>query len=273
MLLAALFTTALGAVAEVGPTPPSPRASATTRDPREAIELAGSGSNVPLTRALARAWASRAPGRPVVVHESVGSAGGIRALLDGAVDVAMISRPLRDGEAQGYRVARYATTEVVLAAHVAVTQREITPRELIEVLRGARTRWRDGTPLRFVGREAGDSSHRALALALPGFAEAEHEALRRRRFRVTFSDDDLRDALVETPGALGVTDRGGARMHGRPLSIITLSRAPSAPAITKDLAFVYRPGARPEVDALLDFARSPEGVAIARAAGYDPVQP
>ena len=267
MLLSALFTCALGVAAELGVDPPAPRGpSPVARPRREVMELAGSGSNVPLTRALAEAWRASGGGA-ARVHESVGSGGGLRALRDGAVDVALVSRPLRPDEARGLRVARYAVTEVVLAANAGIGAERLTRTELVEVLRGERRRWRDGSALSFIAREAGDSSHRALAEAVPGFAEAERNALRERRFRVVYSDDDLRDALVETPGGLGVTDRGGVAMHGRVLAQVPL--LPSAP-ITKDLAFVYAPDARPEVHAFVAFALSEAGRGVVRLRGYAP---
>lgn len=204
------------------------------------------------------------------MHSSVGSGGGLRALRDGAVDLAMVSRPLRASELRGVRAVRYAITEVILAANPGVSPQSISPRELVEVLRGERLRWSDGAPLRFIAREAGDSSHLALAAAVQGFAAAEDTALRGRRFMMVTSDDALRDALVETPGALGVTDLGGAQMHRRPLLRVPLAGPDGAPspAITKDLTLVFALAPRPEVADFVAFVRSSEGREVVRASGY-----
>lgn len=266
VLLSAVAACALGLAAEAASPPPeTPARAVRPRTPGRAVELAGSGSNVPLTRALARAWSAGRPDRQAVVHESVGSGGGLRALRDGAVDVAMVSRPLRASETRGMRAVRYATTEVVLAANTGVRARALSPAALLEVLRGSRTRWDDGSPLRFITREAGDSSHLALAARLPGFSEAEDGALRSRRFMMATSDDDLRDALVETSGALGVTDLGGMRLHGRPLARVALDLG--AP-VTKDLTLVFAARPRAEVEDFVAFVRSPEGRTLARESGY-----
>ena len=46
----------------------------------DTLHLAGSGTNLPLTRRLAAAFRARHPGQRVVVHESIGSGGGVRAV-------------------------------------------------------------------------------------------------------------------------------------------------------------------------------------------------
>ena len=279
VLLAAALACALGVAAEHGPTPPPPRAAPpTSPGPRRgALELAGSGSNVPLTRALARAFCAGNGGCEVVVHESVGTGGGLRALRDGVVDLAMTSRPLGPRDLRGgLRAVPYARTAVVLAANPSVTDRSLRAEDHCAALRGARGRWSDGSPLVFVSRERGDSSHRALADALPCFAAAEDDAQRARRFRVAYSDEDLRDALAETRGAVGVTDLGGLRLDGRPLAPLALdgvtasaeSVARGVYRVTKDLCLVLAPDARPEARAFAEFVRGAQGRAVVLGAGY-----
>lgn len=265
VLAAALVACALGVAAELGPSPPPPLQAPRTapRVRTGAVEVAGSGSNVPLTRALAAQWSA---GR-VVVHESVGSTGALRALRDGVIDVGLISRALTAEDLRGgLRATPYARTPVVLAAHPSVTARTISRAALLDVLSGARTRWDDGAPLLFVMRERGDSSHRALAAALPGFARAEEDAQRARRFRVMYSDDELRDAVAETPGALGVTDVGGARLGGQRVVPIAIDGVASH--AVKELTFVTRADAPEAARAFVAFASSPQGRALIVASGY-----
>lgn len=265
VLAAAALACALGVAAELGPAPPAPAAPRARPPARreDRIELAGSGSNVPLTRALAARWPSP---RRAVVHESIGSTGALRALRDGAIDVGLVSRPLSPGDLRGgLRATPYARTEVILVAHPSVTARALSPDALRDILRGARTRWDDGAPLTFVLRERGDSSHRALAAAIPGFAEAEADAQRARRFRVMYRDDDLRAAVAETPGALGVADRGGTRLGGEPVVSLAIEGAP--PPI-KDLSLVLRDDASPAARDFVAFATSPAARALIADAGY-----
>lgn len=270
----------LGVVAEFGQGPP--RVATETARPTQprtgTVELAGSGSNVALTRLLVRAWCAQRP-TCAVVHESVGSAGALRALRDGVIDVALVSRPPTPDELHGgLRVTPYARTPVVIAANLSVPARNLARSEILEVLRGSRTRWGNGTPLLFVLRERGDSSLRAMATAIAGWPEAEEAAQRARRFRVMYGDRELRDTVAETQGAIGVTDLGGMRLEGQHLVALALDGvAPSLEAlatgrypIAKTLAFVTRPDARPEALALVAYATSAAAAGIIREADYLP---
>ncbi len=52
-----------------------------------AVAIAGSGSNLPVTRALVEAYRREHPSARLVVHESIGSTGGVRAVAEGAIDL------------------------------------------------------------------------------------------------------------------------------------------------------------------------------------------
>ena len=62
--------------------------------PRPELLLAGTGTLVPLAMALARE-AALETGLQIRVEPSIGSEGGIAAASDGAVDLGLVSRPLR----------------------------------------------------------------------------------------------------------------------------------------------------------------------------------
>src|SRR4051812_8497016 len=97
-----------GSTAKIGPVPPPPD---------DSLGLAGSGSNLPLTYLLVEAFRARNPQSKVIVHESIGSSGGVRAVRDGAVGVGLISRPLTaEEEGYGLTVTPYARVAVVVAA-------------------------------------------------------------------------------------------------------------------------------------------------------------
>ena len=62
------------------------------------LHLAGSGSNLVLTRALAAAFRVHQADARLVVHDSIGSTGAVRAVSDGAISIGLIARPLREEE-------------------------------------------------------------------------------------------------------------------------------------------------------------------------------
>ncbi len=259
------------------PPPPAPPSAPSKRGP---LRLAGSGSNIPLTRLLVQAYGAAGGDADVVVHRSIGSTGGIRALRDGAVDVALVSRPLESTElGHELLVAPYARVAVVVAAHPSVVDGGLSAAELLAIFRGERTTWSDDRPLVLLLREEGDSSHLALARALPGFARASRQAYEKGLGRVVYSDMDMQSSLMEIEGAVGLFDLGAITAQKLPLKALSLGGvAPSAQslasgeyAVRKELALVTASPPAARVAALLDFVFSAEGAELTRAAGYQPL--
>jgi phosphate transport system substrate-binding protein len=248
---------------------------------RAGLLLAGSGSNLPLMRRLAGELQRLRPGLAIEVAPSIGSTGAVRAVADGAIDLGLISRPLRPDELRlGLRVLPHARVPVVLAAHPEVGAQGFAREELVALYAGQRPRWPDGNPLHVLQREQGDSSHAAVAAVLPGFAAANERAYRDRLWPVVYNDEALLTALAATPGGVGLTDLGSLALQGIPLRRLAIDGvAPSAEALRagdypfwKELAFVVRPDARPEVAEFLRFAWGPEARALLQAAGYSLLQ-
>jgi phosphate transport system substrate-binding protein len=262
-LLAVLaFGGAIGLVldAERGPTPPVARAA----EPREAddgvIDFAGSGSNLPLTEVLLDAYASRHPDVRVRLHEGIGSTGAIRAIRDGAIDVGLVSRPIEADDREGLTVIPYARVEVVLGGHPAVRTDRIARRDLLDLYAG---RTRADLPRLVIQRERGDSSHRAVDRVFLEFAAVNEEAWQGRLHRVVYSDESMIQALLETPGAAGLVDRGRLVLRRVPLRVIEVEGLEAE----KELSFVVR-SVDPRVGAFVDFCLGDEGRAIIAGSGY-----
>lgn len=269
---------------DYGPTPaflheaaPAPR-----EHEREALGaglvLAGSGSNLPVTRALAIAYASEGGDAPVV-HTSIGSGGGIRALQDGAIDIALISRPLKaDERAAGLVAVPYARAPVVFAVHDSVTDRSIRAEQIVPIYAGEQAQWNDGTSIVVLQREAGDSSHAAVARFLTGFDAADEAAHARRRWRVLYNDAAMDDALASTEGAIGIVG-SGALPEDLPIHALALDGvepnvanvADGTYPLSKDLAFVTLGEPAGQAAELIRFALSPAGRAVIESHGCVPL--
>ncbi len=255
-----------------GAAAPTPERSA------EGLRLAGSGSNLPMTRALSAAF-PRDEIRHPVVHASIGSGGGIRALLDGVIDIALVSRPLREGEReQGLVVTPYARVPVVVAVHASVVDNALRGDDLVAIYEGSRRTWSDGSRIVVLQRERGDSSHMAVAEALTGFASANEIAYRETRWRVLYRDDAMREALADTRGAIGLFGQGSIP-EGVPVRALEIDGVrPTAQTVargtypfSKDLAFVTRGPPQGEAAAFIAFAMSAEGQRIIADAGGLPL--
>src|SRR5690606_21387098 len=140
----------------------------------------------------------------------------------------------------------------------------------------------DGSEVVVYLREPGDSGHLSAHAAIPGFAEVDLRALEDRRWSVLFNDRAMQEALISTPGAIGLLDQGLATIQKLPLALLEYEgqrpsdqsvRSGSYP-ILKDLAFIV-----PDVDhdplayEFIAFVFSPEGQKIIRESGYVPLEP
>ena len=239
-----------------------------------ALHVAGSGSNLPLTRDLVRAYQGPRP----VVHPSIGSGGGVRALLDGAIGIALVSRPLKPRERERGLVATpYARIPVVVAAHIDVPDKTITGDRLVQIYAGRETTWADGRQIFVLQREPGDSSHAVFADQLTGFADANEEAYRVNRWRVLYHDAAMEEALGNTLGSVGL--HAGTVAHRREIKTLAVDGVrPSPDAVAdgsypfaKDLAFVTVGKPAGAAKAFIDFVRSEAGAAAIRAGGGVPV--
>jgi phosphate transport system substrate-binding protein len=256
------------------------RQAEVARRPAGGIALAGSGSNLPLTRSLAAAFQSDHAEIRVLIHDSIGSSGGVRAVRDGVIDLGLISRPLSPEEQRwGLRVAPYARVPVVVAANPSVPDDGLDAGGLLDLFRGARTRWSDGSPVVLFLRERGDSSHAAVAQRLPGFAEANEDAYRQQRWLVLFSDAAMHRTLQETPGAVGLLDLGQVNLQPPRLRVLALDGViPSPESLAtgvypffKDLAFVHHQPLKKEEAAFLDFTHSARAQELILSAGCLPI--
>lgn len=230
------------------------------------LEIAGSGSNLPLVERVVAAWRAEEPGVRVRVHPSIGSGGAIRALLDGAINIGLVSRPLRPGEGRDEFgdepvVVWYAEVPVVAAGNPDVPVESLDAERLQRIVEGREQRWPDGSPIVFVAREPSDSSLAAAEARHPALGRALREAFLSGRFATAYSDAALLDALERIPGAVGLTDLGQVRLRGTLRVLCELGTKPLGAVVT---------GGRPREDQaeFLARLRSPATRALAETAGY-----
>jgi phosphate transport system substrate-binding protein len=209
----------------------------------------------------------------------------VQAVRDRAVHIGLLSRPLsseeRAGPAATLALHPYAWSVVVFAAHPAVVDRSISAAALVELLRGEPSSWSDGSPRVFLSRERGDSSHRAAVARVAGFREAEREAQEATRFRVLYSDVELRFSLLATIGSVGLTDLGASAIDQLPLVVLALDGiAPTREnalagryPLVKPFVALVPERAHPFAESFLRFVRSEAGRSIIEESGFLTVEP
>lgn len=271
MVVAAAIVLAARSAEPADPRTARQRAAPVPRLSPDECEIAGSGSNLPIVQRLVDAYQSRHPGDHIVVHHSIGSWGGARAVADGVVHVGLASRPLKPEEkAAGLRSLPHVSVSVVLGAHPDVPDSTLSSRTLAALVRGEELRWSNGQRVVLLEREPGDSSYKVLFAKNTAFRAAQR-APHETHWRVLLHDTEMADALAETPGAVGLADFGVVSLSGRGLRVLRIDgldpAAPDYPYL-KDLDFVVQGTPRGLAARFLDFALSDTGREIAVRAGY-----
>lgn len=261
-----------------GPAPAPGQAEAAPLEPEPGVlRLGGSGAAGPLARALAAAYSGEL--RPVV-EESIGTGAGVRAVADGAVDLALGSRPLSPAELKlGLRIFPVATDAVVLAANRAVAADDLSTADLLALFAGER-RSPGGSPVTLLLRDSGESANLTVDGAIPGMAEARPRGYA-RGLTVVYRDEAMLAALFGSRQAIGLSSLALLEESGMPLKALRLAgRAPSLAALAsgewplrRTIWLAARPQRLARVQAFLDHARSARGRALIEAAGYLPERP
>ena len=256
-----------------GPTPPQ-------RDDLDLVRLAGATAALPLTRALSESFVEEEPTARMVVHGSIGSAGGIRAVADGVVDVGLIDRPLTpEEEALGLDVIPFAEAAVALVANPDVPLRNLRTEEVLDLYAGRRATWPDGQQAVVLMRPPGDRTETIALEGIEGLWDVLGEARKMDRWRVLKSEEALREALVGTSGAVTLMDAGAVTTLRLPVKVLRLDDVSPTPEtlaagrypLRHTLSFVVQRRRTTRVDGFFRMVGSPEGQGAIRERGYLPL--
>lgn len=170
----------------------------------ETLTIAGTGDSQVLLRALAEKFEERYPQVTVMVPDSVGSGGGIKALIQGRSNFARVARPLTEGElSRGLRYILFAKSPVVFVLHPSVSGiKNLSHAQIVSIYSGQLTNWAQlGGPdkkIYVVNREPGDSSRTILDREIPGFQDIDPFV-----GKVLYTTPEAREALIKYPDTIG----------------------------------------------------------------------
>lgn len=256
----------------------SPAAESGGEVPKTSLTFAGSGTNLPIVRVLARAFEKKHPGIRIEVPASIGSTSGIRAAADGAIAIGLISRPLKETEKSlGLETVTYARTPLVIGVHPSVAEENITHAEIIDIYRGKKSSWKNGGEIIVLTREPGDSTIEVMNKGVPGFREVYEESQKAKRWTVLLKDLEMNLALAKTTNAIGFSDLGALTSERHTIKALKVNGvAPTLKNVetgsyplVKPLMFVFhKEKLPPAAREFLAFVRSKEGTKIMRTNGY-----
>jgi phosphate transport system substrate-binding protein len=243
----------------------------------EEIRIGGTGTSLGTVKLLAEAFRKRNPDVTVKILPNLGSTGGIKAAIQGAADIGLSSRPLKDSErSAGASEIEYGLTPFVFAVSTRSKATAVTLEQVVGMYAGETRTWPDGSPVRLVLRPESDADTEYTAKISQSMHAALAEARKRPGVTVSITDQDAADDLEKIPGALGTSSLAVILSEGRALRALKLDGI--EPTVRNLAAGVYPhykrlyfvTGARPPAAAqrFIAFVQSTAGREILARTGH-----
>jgi phosphate transport system substrate-binding protein len=210
------------------------------------------------------------------IEKPLGSSGAIKALLAGALDVAVVSRPLKPEEtAKGAQLREFGRTPLVIVTNKSVRKSNITTKELEDIYSGNTSKWQNGETIRLILRPKEDIDTHILKTLSPGMNNAVTASQSRPGMIVSVTDPDAYTAISKTTGAVGVSGLTSIISEKLPLTTLALNNvaptqknlASGVYPLSKTIDFVICSKTTPEAQKFINFVFSPQGRAIASKVG------
>ena len=241
------------------------------------FQLGGSGATLGTMRLLADAYTARHPETTFVVLPSMGSSGGIKAVLAGAIALGLSTRPLKPAEIEaGAEAIEYGSTPFVFATASGTPVDGISTHQLADIYAGRLTEWPDGTRIRMILRPISDSDNDAIKAISPEIRKGLEIAEKRPGMAFAVTDQETAKAIATTPGGIGPSTLALIRSEGRDLKALAIDGIPPSPdaladgsyAIDKPVLIVSSPKSPPEARDFIAFVRSDAGREILVRTGH-----
>jgi phosphate transport system substrate-binding protein len=206
----------------------------------ETIKIGGSGTNLGTMRVLAQSFKKSHPEADLVVLPSLGSGGGVKALIAGAIAIAVTSRPLKNSEkTKGAVALEYGRTPFVIATAKRNVPSGFTAHQLAEIYTGKTNRWPDGSNLHLVLRPPTDSDSILLRSISAEMSQALETAFSRKGLTFALTDQDSANSIATIPGALGTSTLTLILSEKRPLKPLSLNGVGPSPESIADGSYPY----------------------------------
>ncbi|MGI9450336.1 MAG: substrate-binding domain-containing protein [Geminicoccaceae bacterium] len=199
------------------------RAEITVAPATNTLRIGGTGLALGGIRTLAEAFITENPRADIEIPPSLGSGGGIKALLADAIDLSVSTRPPKDKEAaKGATAFRYGRTPFVFATRPDTGVNGVTTQQLADLYGGQVTTWPNGSDVHLVLRPPGRSTNKTLKNMSAAMSDAIDATLARPGVVPATTDQDSADAIEQQAGALGTTTLGMILAEGRELQPLAL---------------------------------------------------
>lgn len=260
---------------------------ASTTPNAKPITIKGSDTMVILGQRFAEEYMKLNPGTVIQVNGG-GSGTGIAALINGTVDLAQSSRPMKDGEKKDVETRRntqLTETPVALDAlavfvHASNPVKELTLEQIAQIYTGKMTNWSQAggadAPIVIYGRENSSGTYEYFkehVLQKADFAPrtqtlqgtaAVINAVARDRNAIGYGGI----AYAEGVQAVGIKKDAAAAAVAPDEANVANGTYP----ISRNLYFYWVATASPELRKFVEWATSPEGQKVVQNVGYFPLR-
>lgn len=246
----------------------------------ETIRIGGTGTGLGTMTLLASAFQKKHPEIRIRIMPSIGSSAAIKATAQGALDIGLNGRLLKEEEAKlGLVVTEYAKTPFVFAVHKDVPIRNLNIGELVQIYAGKMQEWPNGEWVRVVLRPASDADTIIARGISPEMSTALDIALSREGMLIAATNQDSNEMIGKTSGSIGFSTLTQLMTEKHPVKALAINdvepvvnrSANKQYPYMKSLSLLTKPAAPPAVQQFIDFLRSPEGARILQRTGNIPV--
>ena len=242
----------------------------------DVVRVNGSGSGLHMMKPLIKAYALANPEAAIEMEKPLGSSGAIKALLAGAMDIAVSSRLLKPAEVSaGATLQPYGQTPLAIVANQDVGKKDVSSQELVDLYAGKIRNWPAGGQVRLVLRPVEDADTKIIRKFSPEMDAAMTSAQARPGMTVAVTDPEALEAIAKTSGALGASGLTGVMVEALPVNVMSVNGVGPTPEalatgaypLAKTLDFVTMDTLPAPARKFLAFIYSPEGRTIAQSVG------
>lgn len=253
----------------------TPTATLTPTDsvPAVTLQVSGSGSVTGVLNAIADEFESANPAYVLEVLPGSDTSGGVTGTIEGTLDLAAMSRPVRDSEAaQGLVAVQFGNSSTAIISHPDVGVTALTSEQLMGILSAEITNWSEvggaDLPIAVYVRDPDEGNTVDLRDTYIGETEFSPNAV------VMSSQTDMLNVVSRVEGAFGystwaTTVANGADVVSHTIDGVGVDAPPES--LKSYMGVGYLPDRLSDVQPLLDWLLSPEGQSALQAVGVIPI--
>lgn len=244
------------------------------------VRVGGSGMAFAAVELLAEKHAAVGGSVGVKVLPSLGTPGGIKALVEREIDVAIVtSRLTPELEAKGFHEGVCFMTPLVFATSHPQPQ-NLSMAQLSQIYSDPRPVWPDGMPIKVILRSRVGSTYPYLTRIVPGLKEAFDIAYKRPGIPVGATDQENVEIAQRAAGSLAIATL--MQIRGEQLKLATVAIDGIVPNVRNIATGAYPFSMRVclitvvepsvEIARLIAYARSADGRALIENLGAEVVE-